>query len=84
MIEEYNLSVFVAFNFGTGTDAILVRIIKVGVDVDNFSVTTVTEEETRVGVRIDLEVRGVVVLDLLALPRVVAQIAGLRHNLLSL
>ena len=84
MIEEHNLSVFVAFDFGTGTDTILVRIIKVGVDVDNFSVTTVTEEEARVGVRIDLEVRGVVVLDLLALPRVVAQIAGLRHNLLSL
>ena len=68
MIEEDDLSVLVAFNFGTGADAILVRVILEGVDVDHFSVTTVTEEEARVGVRIDLEVRGVVVLDLLALP----------------
>ena len=56
VIEEDNLGVLVAFNFGTRADTVLVSSIQVRVDVDHFSITTVTEEETSIGVRINLEV----------------------------
>ena len=72
MVEKYNLRVLFTFDLLTRAHSVLFCHVQEGIDVDDLSVSPVPEEEALVRIGIHLEVRGVIVLDLLALPRVKA------------
>ena len=84
MVKEDDLSILFTLNLLASANAILLRWVQVGVDVNHFSISSVSKEQSRVRVSINLEVWRVVVLNLLAFPGVVAQIAELGLDLLSL
>ena len=84
MVKEHNLSIFFALNFLPRADPVLLGGVEIWVHINDFSVPPISEEQARVGIRVDLEIGRVVVLDLLALPRVVAQIGELGLDLLPL
>ena len=84
VIKEDNLCVFFALNLFASANAILVCWVDIWVDIDHFSIATISEEQTLIRVGIHLEVRRVIVLDLLTFPRVVAQVSYLWLNLLNL
>ena len=84
VVEENDLGVLFAFDLSACADAILLSWVQVRVHIDHLSVTAVSEEKTGIRVGVDFEIRGVSVLDLLALPRVVAQIVNIWLDLLPL
>ena len=84
MIKEDDLSVLLTLDLLTRAHSVLVCSVQVRIHIDDLPISPVPEEKSRVGVGINLEVRGVVVLDLLTLPRVEAQIGHFGLNLLSL
>ena len=68
MVKEDDLSILFTLDLSACADTILLSRVQVWVNIDNLSVTTVSEEESGVRVSIDLEVRGVSVLNLLTFP----------------
>ena len=84
MVEEDNLGVLFALDLLPSAHPVLLSLVQVRIHIDDLSVPSISEEQARVAIGIDLEIRGVIVLDLLALPAVVAQIAGLGVDLLPL
>ena len=84
MIEKDNLRIFFTFYLSASANSILLCRVQVWVHIDYLSVTTVSEKETCVRVRVDFEIRRISVLNLLAFPRVITQICNLRLDLLSL
>ena len=68
MVKEDDLSILFTLDLSACADSVLLCRVQVWVHIDNLSVTTVSEEETGVGVSIDLEVWGVSVLNLLTFP----------------
>ena len=83
MIKEHYLSVLFTFDFGA-LAVVSSCDVCIGVDIDNLTVPAVPEQETSLRVGIHFEVGRVVVVNLLALPGVVAQVGGFRLDLLSL
>ena len=71
MVEENDLGVLFALNFLAHADTVLFLGLKVRIDIDDLSVTPVSEEKPGLRVGIDLEVGRVIVDNLLALPRIV-------------
>ena len=68
VVKENDLSILFTLDLGACADSILLCRVQVWVHIDDLSVTTVSEEETGVGVGINLEVWGVSVLNLLTFP----------------
>ena len=84
MIEEHDLGVLFTLDVDALAHSIHVGRVLVGIHIDHLSVTAVSEEKTGIRVGVDFEIRGVSVLDLLAFPRVVAQIVNIWLDLLLL
>ena len=72
MVKEDDLGVFVTLNFLS--DCAIARVFKIRIDVDDLSVSLVSEEESSVGVGIHSEVRGIIDGAGLSLPVVVAEV----------
>mmetsp|Transcript_16175 Transcript_16175/g.21908 ORF Transcript_16175/g.21908 Transcript_16175/m.21908 type:complete len:82 (-) Transcript_16175:517-762(-) len=68
VIEKDDLGVLLALNFCACAHTVLLLGGQVRVDIDDLSVTSVTEEQTSLAVGINLEVRRIVINDLLSLP----------------
>jgi len=82
MIKKDNLRVVLALNFGAC--AIVTTLYRrIGVHVNDLSVTSVSEKQAGFRVCVHLEVRRVIVVNRLTLPRVVAQVCGLGHDLFT-
>ncbi len=58
MIEEYHLSVFIGRDFNTLSS--ITRRVLVGVNVDNFPVTLITEKKACIRIGVDTEVWRVI------------------------
>ena len=81
VVEEYNLSVFLGALELDSLGAVAWRFDR-RVDIDDLSVTPVSEDQPLLVVRINSEVRRVVTDRLLSLPVEVRQIGSSRHELL--